>query len=34
MLVSPLIANADPAEWRSGGVEGGSPGSAGRERTI
>src|SRR5258707_4509427 len=33
MLVSPLIANADPAERLSGGAEGGSPGSAGRERT-
>src|SRR5258708_23233632 len=33
MLVSPLIANADPAEQLSGGAEGGSPGSAGRERT-
>src|ERR1700716_2547615 len=33
MLVSPLIANADPAEGLSGGAEGGSPGSAGRERT-
>src|SRR6202171_6684206 len=33
MLVSPLIANADPGEWLSGGAEAGSPGSAGRERT-
>src|SRR6266436_3692362 len=33
MLVSPLIADNDPAEGLSGGADGGSPGSAGRERT-
>src|SRR4030081_443688 len=32
MLVSPLIAIADPAEEPSGGADGGSPGSARRER--
>jgi hypothetical protein len=33
MLVSPLIAGAGPAETFHGGADGGTPGSAGRERS-
>jgi hypothetical protein len=33
MLVSPLIAVVTPVDWFHGGAYGGSPGSAGRERS-